>query len=264
MGYETIILKEQDGVATIVLNRPDNLNAMNIQMGKELLDAIRKCGEKPDVRAVIITGAGKAFCSGGDVKAMKTGLDEKHPDVFFAEILELLHKVILEIRNIKKPVLASVNGSAVGAGFNLALACDITIVSEKAKFSEAFVNIGLTPDTGGTFFLPRFVGIGKASELLFTGDFIDAHQAEKLGIANYVVSEGELENKTMEIANKLAKGPTLAISQTKALLNSSFNEQLDKQLENEYSTIKQMSLKDDFREGLTAFFEKRKPLFKGK
>ena len=263
MNYETIIFKKENGVATITLNRPNRLNALDHKTSEELLDSIEKCGKDDEIRAVVITGAGRAFSSGGDVKSFDPSVHET-VDNFIKELTERVHKVILAIRNLEKPVIASINGIASGAGSSLALACDIRIASESARFNQAFIKIGLAPDSGATYFLPRLIGTGKASELFFTGDFVDAKEAEKMGIVNRVVPEGELGRTTEELATRLAKGPTLAMGRTKRLINLAFTNTLESQLENELQAQVASASTKDFIEGVTAFLGKREPKFEGK
>lgn len=261
MNYETIIFKKEDGIATITLNRPDRLNAITIQMAEELLDVIDDCHRDADVRAVVISGAGRAFCSGADIKS---DASTASPPEHIAKITEILHRLILEIRNLKKPVIASIRGHASGAGFSLVMACDLAIASENAKFNLAFVKIGLVPDLGATYFLPRLAGAKKSNELFFTGDFIDAKEAENIGIVNKVVSDEDLERETMKLAARLAKGPTLAIGRTKALINEGFTNTLKTQMENERQNQIMSAGTEDYAEGVSAFLEKREPKFKGK
>lgn len=263
MNYETIIFKKEDGVATITLNRPDVLNALNYQMAEDLFEAIKKCGEDAAIKTVVITGAGRAFCAGGDVNAMRASFDDS-PAAFIKGLTKRAHKAILGIRNLKKPVIVSINGFATGIGFTMTLACDLRVASEKAYFSSGFIRVGLIPDGGGTYFLPRLVGLGKATELFFTSDVIDANEALKLGIVNKVVPEDDLERSTKELAIKLAKGPPLAIAKTKALINQGLTSDIESQLENERQAQILSSQTDDFKEGLTAFFEKREPKFQGR
>jgi 2-(1,2-epoxy-1,2-dihydrophenyl)acetyl-CoA isomerase len=231
MNWQTILLVEkQGGVIWITLNRPDRLNAINLPMAKELLEAVRACGGNDEVRAVVISGAGRAFCSGSDLK-FDPGLLE--PEKLTAEITELLNSLILGIRGIQKPVIASVKGSVSGAGFSLLLACDLAIAAANAKFNMAFIKIGVTPDLGATYFLPRHMGLKRASELFFTGEVITAQEAAEFGIVNKVVPEDDLEEATGDLATRLARGPTLAIGRTKSLINQGFLNTLEQQLVNE-------------------------------
>ncbi|NIN52738.1 MAG: hypothetical protein GTN80_06190 [Nitrososphaeria archaeon] len=260
MIYETILFEKVDGVSTITLNRPESLNAINFEMAQELLRATKEC-EGKEVRAVVIRGSGRAFCAGGDVKAMRETLPRQGE--FLRRTAGILHELILALRALKKPVIASISGPAAGAGFSLALACDLRIASEKTSFNTAYVRIGLSPDGSGTYFLPKYVGLGKACELFFLGNTIDAKEAERLGLVNKVVPEDDLESTTMELARRLAEGPTLAIGQTKLLIDLSFTEALGSQLDKELENLVRCSETQDFVEGISAFFEKRRPTFQG-
>ncbi|MDH4221678.1 MAG: enoyl-CoA hydratase/isomerase family protein, partial [Candidatus Bathyarchaeota archaeon] len=203
MSYKTIILEKEDGVATLTLNRPASFNALDFEMGKELVDAIEKCTKNVRIKVLIITGAGKAFCSGGDLKAVKEWAGDSLGD-FFRQLTKFLDRVILDIRMMPKPVIASVNGAAAGAGFSLALACDLRIASDRAIFRQAFTSVGLVPDCGWTFHLPKLVGLGKASELIFLDKVLTAGEAEKLGLVSQVVPEAKLKEVTTEVAKQLA------------------------------------------------------------
>ena len=263
MSYKAIILEKEDGIATITLNRPASFNALNFEMGRELVDAVEKCPENVQIKALIVTGAGKAFCPGGDLKAMKEWPSDNLGD-FFRQLTKFLDRAILDIRLTPKPVIASVNGPAAGAGFSLALACDLRIASDKATFKQAFTSIGLVPIGGWTVHLPRLVGFGKASELVFLDKVIAAGEAEEMGLVNQVVPEAKLKEATLEIAERLAGGPSLAFARAKALLNRALTFSLASQLENERREIALSGETEDFREALSAFFEKRKPKFQGK
>lgn len=263
MSYKTIIFEEEDGVATITLNRPTSFNAFNSEMVKELVDAIEKCAKNVRIKVLIITGAGKAFCSGGDLKAAKEWSGDNRGD-FFRQLTKFFHRVILDIRMMPKPVIASINGSVAGGGFSLALACDLRIASDKATFRQAYTSVALVPDGGWTFHLPKLVGFGKASELIFLDKVLTAEEAEKLGLVNQVVPEAKLKEATLEVAKRLARGPSLAFARAKALLNRALTSSLESQLENERQEIALSGETEDFQEALSAFFEKRKPKFQGK
>ncbi len=221
-----------------------------------------KCSDDTDIRAIIITGEGKAFCAGGDINALKKAL-ETDPESSFG-VVRKVGLAALRIRNARKPVIASINGAAAGAGFNLALACDFRICADNAKFIQSFVNLGLVPDMGGTFFLTKMIGAAKATELIMTGRTVKAEEAEKLGLVNQVVSVEELENKTKEFAATLASSPTRALGNMKALINRSAFDGLENILDNELEYQIQCAKTEDFKEGVTAFLEKRPPTFKGK
>ena len=262
MDYSTIILTKQSGVALIKLNRPEALNAFSHAMSSELYSAVMEISEDQEVRCVILSGAGRAFCAGGDVKEM---LSEFH--TLSSEqrrgVAQKAQLVITELINLNKPVIASVNGFAVGAGMSLAMAADIIVAEENAKFAQAFVGIGLVPDMAGSYLLPRLVGMNRAKELIFTGETIDAHAAKRLGIVNQVVSAEELETATWQLAYRLAQGPTKAIGLAKAMLNKSFETDLATFLDIESSYQSLCGDTDDFQEGVQAFKEKRKAQFKG-
>jgi 2-(1,2-epoxy-1,2-dihydrophenyl)acetyl-CoA isomerase len=263
MRYKTIILEKKDGVAIITLNRPASFNALNFEMGRELVEAIEKCTKNFQIKVLIVTGAGKAFCPGGDLKAMKEWPSDNLGD-FFRQLTKFLDRAILDIRLTPKPVIASVNGPAAGAGFSLALACDLRIASDKATFKQAFTSIGLVPIAGWTFHLPRLVGFGRTSELVFLDKVIAAGEAEEMGLVNQVVPEAKLKEATLETAERLAGGPGLAFARAKALLNRALTSSLASQLENERQEISLSGETQDFREALSAFFEKKKPKFQGK
>ncbi len=266
MSYETLKFEKEESLATITFNRPESLNAFNLKQGKELSDALEICANDTEIRAVIITGAGRAFHAGGDINSMKEQLekDPENPQLIFKTLLSYAHNVVSAIRRLEKPVIAMVNGVAAGIGFSFAIACDIVFASEKAKFTQAYVKLGLTPDGASTFFLPRLVGPLKANELIFSGDIISADEALKLGLINRIFPENELESVTKEFAKRLANGPTFAIGKAKQLVNRSLMENLETQMENEEQVIIACSRTEDFKEGVAAFFEKRKPNFKGK
>lgn len=254
LTFKKIIVENEDGVAKITLNRPEVLNALDTEIVNELKTAIKNVGEDESVRAVVITGTGRGFCSGADLGAsgdVVTGLSE-------------VHTIIKGITNMEKPVVALINGAAAGAGLDLAMACDIRIASEKAKLSEIFVKRGLLPDCGGTYFLPRLVGLSKAKELIFTGEIIDAKEAERIGLVNKVVSAEELESTGMEMARKLAKGPTLAIGKAKIAINRAVATNLDSALKDAFNAMSFILGTEDALEGVMAFVEKREPKFKGK
>lgn len=262
MTYETIIFQIEGTVATIILNRPESLNAFNFQMGEDFNDALHRCSQDPSVRVVVVTGAGRAFCSGGDVKGMKEFAQVNNQAFYFKKLTSYLHSAISAIRRMEKPVIMGVNGIASGAGFNLALAGDILIASDKVQFNQAYIRLGVCPDGGGTYFLPRLIGPFRAMELFLTGDMIDAQKALQLGIVNRVVPHEEFPLELKRWAERLASAPTKTIGVIKKLLLHS--ESLESHLENERQAVTSCSLTEDFLEGLNAFFEKREVVFKGK
>jgi 2-(1,2-epoxy-1,2-dihydrophenyl)acetyl-CoA isomerase len=263
MDYKTLIFTIDKAVARITLNRPESLNAINVEMGEELTKVFQELNSNNEVRAVVLTGAGRAFCSGGDVKQMLSVVD-KDPASYFGAPLEMYNRLILAIRELPKPVIAAINGLATGAGFNLALACDVRIAGESARMSQAFIRIGLVPDCGGTFFLPRIVGWTKAMELMLTGELIDSEQAKQLNIVNLVAKDSELESTAGFFAGQAAELPTFAIGRLKRLMNASFSSSLEEQLALEAEMQVGCAGTQDFAEGVKAFAEKRQPKFKGK
>jgi 2-(1,2-epoxy-1,2-dihydrophenyl)acetyl-CoA isomerase len=263
MNYETIQLEMRETVAIVTLNRPDALNALTVTMAREFKRAFAEAGEH-GARALILTGAGRAFCAGGDLREMQQiAKQEGRLDAFFDEPLQLLHECVLLIRHTPLPVIAAVHGAASGAGCNLALACDLVIAGESAKFNQAFIRIGLTPDCGGSFTLPRLVGEKIAAELLMTGDVVHAARAAELGMINAVVPDAELMDAALELAGRLAAAPTAAIGRIKRLLEASATNDIAAQLELERSTQIESGQTKDFKEGVAAFLEKRPPNFKG-
>ncbi len=246
------------------MNRPEALNALSLQLSKDLRAAIEKAIED-SARAVILTGTGRAFCAGGDLREMQTMWQkEGRIEAFLEEPLEALHKVILMIRETPIPFLAAVNGVCAGAGTNFALACDLIYAAEEATFNEAFVRIGLSPDCGGSFFLPRAVGSKLAAEMFMTGESLSAERAKEIGLINRVTPLEMLEQESLVMAAKLANAPTGSIGRIKIMLNATFSNDLQTQLKMEHEMQIESGKSDDFREGVTAFFEKRPPAFSGK
>jgi 2-(1,2-epoxy-1,2-dihydrophenyl)acetyl-CoA isomerase len=260
MDYETILYELQDGVLSITLNRPEVLNAFNRKMTEELQDALKKAERDDAVRCVTITGAGRAFCSGEDLKART----EEGMTGFGSTLKERYNPIILRMRNIEKPVLGIINGVAAGAGCSVALACDMRIASDKARFIEVFVRVGLVPDSGSSFFLPRLVGLSKALEMAFLGDEVGADEALRVGLVNRVVPADELQMASQELAQRLAKGPTRAIGLAKRAINRALSMGLEELLEYEVFTQETAGATADHKEGIVAFIEKRTPNFTGK
>lgn len=263
MSYETIQLEMRGAVCLLTLNRPDRLNALNVQVANDFKAAVNEALEH-GARAIVVTGAGRAFSAGGDLREMQEIANkEGRIEAFFDEPLRGLNEAILLIRQTPMPFIAAVNGVASGGGCNLALACDLVVAAESARFNQAFIKIGLTPDLGGTFMLPRLVGWKRATELLFTGDLISAKAATEMGMINSVTSDGELMSTAMAMAEKLAQAPTAAIAQIKMLLEASAANDLGSQLDLERKTQIESGKTKDFVEGVTAFLEKRPPRFVG-
>jgi 2-(1,2-epoxy-1,2-dihydrophenyl)acetyl-CoA isomerase len=260
----TIILEgKHDGIATLVLNRPDRLNALNNELATALNDALGRIAGDDTVRVVVITGAGRAFCAGGDLGALGKG----HQTGATHELEPLLRagmQMVLKMRTMPQPVIAAVNGSAAGAGMNIALAADIRIAVEEATFGQNFVKVGLFPDYGGTHFLPQLVGPAKAAELFYTGDMIDAKSALALGLVNQVVPAAQLEAAVKTLAQKIAQGPSMPIRAVKKALFASEEKELARALDNEVREQVRCYLSDDCNEGIRAFFEKRPAKFQGK
>ncbi len=263
MSLETVNYKFEENTATITMNRPEALNALSLQLSKDLLAAIEKAiADK--ARAVILTGEGRAFCSGGDLREMQSMWQkEGRIEAFLDSPLKSLHDVIRLIRETPIPFLAVVQGVCAGAGTNFALACDLIFAAENATFNEAFVRIGLSPDCGGSFFLPRAVGEKLAAEMFMTGGTIDATRAAQIGMINRVVSAENLMAESMEMAKKLALAPTGSIGRIKKMLNATFSNDLQQQLDLEAECQLESGKSNDFKEGVHAFFEKRQPNFTG-
>lgn len=257
--YNTILSGHKDNVLIITLNRPDVFNAFNTEMLSELNDAFKKAADDDIIRCIILTGAGKAFCSGQDLK------DFKEKKLTFKEALDQRYNpLIRSIAYLPKPVICALNGVAAGAGISLALACDYRIASDSAVLTEVFINVGLVPDSGSSYFLPRIVGYAKAFEMCVTGEKISASEAKEIGLVNKVVS-GKLLMKSAEaVAKDFAARPTKAIGMIKNLLNKSFDSSLDEILELEGDHQETAGNTEDFKEGIASFLEKRKPVFKGK
>lgn len=263
MKWEYILLEKKDNIATITLNRPERYNAFAGRMREEILEAVEDAGADPEVRVVVFTGAGKAFCAGGDVQEFVSGttqaIDRSSPSERYT-----MHKAVLSITTIEKPFLAAVNGVAAGGGCNLALACDIIVASEKARFVQVFTRRGAFPDWGAIYFLPHLVGYAKAAELLFTGDPVDARGALAIGLVNHVVPPEELMNYTYELAGKIARNAPVPISLIKRGLRNFPRLALDQALDFEGFALEICKDTDDMAEGFKSFLEKREPVFKGK
>lgn len=257
------ILKTQieNQIGFITLNRPKAFNSFNREMALAFQEKLKEYAKNEEVRAIYISGEGKAFCAGQDLKEVT---DEKDNPGFKKILEEHYNPIIRLIRTVKKPIIAAVNGVAAGAGANIALACDIVVASENASFIQAFSGIGLIPDSGGTFFLPRLIGFQKASALCMLGDKVSAEDAEKMGMIYQYFSAEEFEQKALTLAKKVAHMPTKALVQTKELLNQSLTNNLDTQLDLEGKYQIEAAQSDDYNEGVSAFVEKRKPEFKGK
>ena len=257
---KSILLKIENNVGFITLNRPDVFNSFNREMALLMQDTLDVCAKDDAVRAIVITGSGKAFCAGQDLKEVTT--PELNPG--FRKILdEHYNPIIQKIRTIEKPIVAAVNGVAAGAGANIALACDIVVTTDHASFIQAFSKIGLVPDSAGTFFLPRLIGFQKATALMMLGDKVSAEEALNLGMIYKIFPVSLFEEEVQALSTTLASMPTLALGLTKRLLNQSLTNNLEQQLALESDLQIEASSSNDYNEGVTAFIEKRKPEFKG-
>jgi 2-(1,2-epoxy-1,2-dihydrophenyl)acetyl-CoA isomerase len=263
MDFENIQFELRGPIGVITLNRPEALNALTVLMAQEVKAAIGEARQR-GARAIVLTGAGRAFCAGGDLREMqKMAEREGRVEAFFDEPLRLLNECVLAIRQTPLPFIAAVNGAASGGGCNLALACDLVFAGDSARFNQAFIKVGLSPDCGGTFILPRLVGWRRATELMMTGDVITAAQAFEMGMINAVAPDGELMAQALALAEKLAQAPTSAIGRIKELLEASATNDFGGQLELERKAQIRSGRTKDFREGVAAFIEKRPPTFTG-
>ena len=255
-----ILFEKIDAVGKITLNRPEKYNSFVREMALSFQNTLANCESDDSIRCILITGAGKAFCAGQD---LKEAIDPQGPEIEQI-VREHYNPIIKRIREIEKPVIAAVNGVAAGAGANLALACDIITATQSAKFIQAFSKIGLIPDSGGTYFLPRLIGLPKATAFMMTGEPVSSEKAEALGMIYAVYEDAEFESKTLELARSIAAMPTKGLGYTKRLLNQSFNNSLEDQLDLEAATQSLSAHADDHKEGIQAFLEKRTPKFTGK
>lgn len=269
MDYKEITFTKEEGIATLTLNRPDKLNALGGIILDEMADAIEDVDRDDEAKVLIITGAGRAFSSGGDLTGPVSGIDPTLPDIKQRSIrldpFCRFGRVMRLLRHLDKPVLGAINGIAAGAGLSLAEICDIRIASEEARFSSIFVRVACSADTGTTYWLPRIVGIAKALELMWSGDIIDAKEAERIGLVSRVVSHNDLMKVTKELANKIAKGPSIANEFVKRLVYHGLeSNNFESQLAYEAFALSVCSKTEDIKEGARAFREKRAPVFKGR
>jgi 2-(1,2-epoxy-1,2-dihydrophenyl)acetyl-CoA isomerase len=258
-GLETLLVDRDSGVQTITLNRPDALNSFNASMKRELLEVLKAAARDTDVRCLILTGAGRAFSAGQDLKERQAPGAADLAD----ELREHYNPIIRGVRRLEKPVIAAVNGVAAGAGCSLAIACDIIIAAENARFIEVFAKVGLVPDTGSTWFLPRLIGYARAAEMVFTAEPVDAATAERIGLVNRVVPSERLMPEARALAQQLAAAPPLALALAKRALNRALESDLDSALDHEAQLQGIAGRSQDHAEGVAAFIEKRPARFTG-
>ncbi|EFV75880.1 enoyl-CoA hydratase-related protein [Cytobacillus oceanisediminis] len=256
--FETVKYEVAKGVAWISLNRPDKLNAFSEQLNKEVQQSIKQASRDKEVRCLVITGEGRAFCSGQDLQGVNEDMD--HGEV----LRRFYNPMVLELHKCKKPVIAAVNGVAAGAGMSLALACDFRLLSDKASFLEAFIHVGLVPDAGNLYFLPKLIGHAKAMELAVLGEKVNAQEAKELGLATKVIPMEKWQDEITAFAERLASMPTAAIAIIKKNLKASWESTLEECLERDAQGQRLAGLTLDHKEGVAAFMQKRKPVFQGK
>jgi 2-(1,2-epoxy-1,2-dihydrophenyl)acetyl-CoA isomerase len=261
MGFETLLFDIHDGVAQITLNRPDAANALNLQMAKELMTAAMQCDEDSGVRSVLITGTGRMFCAGGDLASFSSAGDGM--PILLKEMTTYLHAAISRFARMRAPVVAGVNGTAAGAGFSLVCATDLAVAAESARFTVAYTRVGLVPDGSSTFTLPRLIGPRRTLELMLTNRMLSAQEALAWGLVNEVVPDDGLAKRALELARKLALGPTEAFGSLKRIVLSSTGDNLESQMELEARAIADAARTNDAREGVQAFLAKRSPNFSG-
>lgn len=263
--FETLLLKREDHIATLSLNRPERLNAINSKMMEELPVALHRVAQDRDVRVLILTGAGRAFCAGGDISqpADSSGFGTTVQEIS-RSLLHVYRGTTLQLHNLEVPTIAMVNGVATGWGFDLALACDLRIGSNNARFRVSFTAVGLTPATGGVWLMPRVMGLPKAAELIFTADFVDADEAQRLGVLNRVAPADKLESETLAVARRIANGPPIALRLSKMQLYRGLDTDLPAALETAAACQAICITSEDHKEAVAAFGQKREPVFKGR
>lgn len=264
MSYETMEFVKQDGIAVLTLNRPDKLNAISPTMWFELARVMEETQRDDEIRVLVLTGAGRGFCAGADVaETLTLAISGQAPPRTKDQLKEPVGVAGLRLAKLEKPTLAAVNGVAAGMGFSFALACDIRIASENARFTNAFVRMGLIPDNGMTYFLTRLVGLARALELMYTCESISAAEAERIGLVNRVVPAEDLMKTTIDMAKKIAEGAPIAVEMTKQTATRALNCDLEQLISIETFAQKVCLETEDFKEGVAAFIEKRPPVFKG-
>jgi 2-(1,2-epoxy-1,2-dihydrophenyl)acetyl-CoA isomerase len=262
MSYQTLLVEIKDQIGTITLNRPEAYNALNLTLGREFFAAALELDENPEVRCIVVTGAGKAFCAGGDVKEFVGNLPRI--GVHAKELTTYLHGAVSRLARSPKPVLIGVNGVAAGGGLALALSGDLVLAAESARFTMAYSKIGASPDGSSTYFLPRLIGLRRAMELYFTNRVLTAREALEWGLVSRVVPDAEFPEALRSLARELAQGPTLAFGRAKLLFHQSTHESLETQMELEAQAIARSGHTEDFRDGVTAFTQKKTPTFRGR
>jgi len=261
MEYKTILWEMQDGIATLTLNRPDRLNAVDGDLCSEMLEVLQQASRKEGLRVLVITGAGKAFCAGGEMQEI---LKANQDPALAYKGVKAVQDVFQTLRNLPYPVIAKINGDAIGGGCGLALACDFKIASEEARLGTPFVRIGLAgADFGVSYILPRLVGLTKATEMLMLGFLLSAKEAQKMGLLNKAVPSGELRGEVDRLAERLSKGPPLALKFTKMAMSQSLDKDLSTELDFEAYAQTICMLSRDVQEGVQAFLDKREPIFRG-
>jgi 2-(1,2-epoxy-1,2-dihydrophenyl)acetyl-CoA isomerase len=262
MAYQSILVETKDQVGTLTLNRPEAYNALNMAMAREVFAATLELDENPDVRCIVVTGAGKAFCAGGDVKEFADSAPRV--GVLLKELTTYLHGAVSRLARSQKPVVMGINGVAAGGGLSFALSGDIVLASESARFTMAYSKIAATPDGSSSYFLPRLIGLRRAMELYLTSRALTAREALEWGLVTRVVPVAEFPDALRSLARELAQGPTLAFGMAKLLFHQSTHESLETQMELEAQAIARCGHTEDFRDGVTAFAQKKTPTFKGR
>lgn len=261
---DQLLFETKDHIATITLNRPDVLNAFTEEMIQAWVAALQECRDNDDIHVVILTGAGRAFCAGGDVRAMKESPERNNPNLTKSRLWDMVQNIPKTLQEMDKPIIAAVNGPATGAGMDMASMCDIRLAAESAKFAESYVRMGLVPGAGGCWFLPRLVGMPKALELLYTADFVEAAEAKEIGLVNHVYPDDELMEQAYKLATKIARRAPISVRLIKRATYQGQRIDLVTHLDQISSHMTIARSSDDHMEAVDAFLEKRHPQFKGK